>query len=147
MESRRRQDAVVGRLRALARSGRIDAIEVHAWPREVSLAGGAHSDVLERFEDFERWADERAASIRPPFSIRVQRSAYTGETDTTLVTPVVCLAVYEGSDLVGVYPCSRDGSVTTVDDCIDRLENRTEATSRRPGRSPAVRRRPTAGDE
>lgn len=143
-DARAREEAVFQRLRGLQGDGRIGELSVRTWPGEVSLTRAGHSEVVDTFRTFEEWARARDASIRPPFAIRERQSTITRQEDTLLVTPLVCLAVYDEDDVVGVYPCAHGGSVTTIDDCIERLaagdqresvepvaERRTEATGRR----------------
>lgn len=121
MDARSHAESVVNSLLDLAESGRISGVDVHAWPGEMSLDSRSLEGVVERFERFEAWARERDVSIRPPFSVRVRRSTITGESDTLLVTPVLCLAAYDGDEVVGVYPCTDGNSVTSIDDFIERL--------------------------
>ena len=86
--------------------GRIDDFEVIRWPEKVILdEPTGRSDVIERFESFERWANEHGLSVRPAFERRTVRSLLGGRR-TELRTPVMCLAVYADGDLAGVYPCS-----------------------------------------
>lgn len=98
-------DGHVETLRACESEGRIDSLLLRSWPEEVSLDdGSSYPEVVDVFERFERWADRHDVSVRPPFETRTARSLATGEETEMLVTPLLCLALYRGDDLVGVYP-------------------------------------------
>lgn len=112
---------VIDTLEKLSDRGLIGAVDVHSWPASVSLVAKGGSTVAETFRTFRAWADEHETTICPPFVIRDIRSTITGDGDTVLITPVLCLAVYAGEELLGVYPCCHGDSVMTVDDCLDQL--------------------------
>jgi hypothetical protein len=76
-----------------------------------------HREAIERFEEFERWADRQGASVRPPFEVRSGKSL-TGEYRERLVTPLICLALYDQGHLLGVYPHSADEETYNVEDAI-----------------------------
>jgi len=135
-EARSREEAVLDALYALEDEGRIDEVEVHTWPAKVTLRTGAHSQVVETFESLRTWARNHDVSIQPPFAVREAHSAITGERETLLVTPTLCVAVYDAEELVGVYPSTNGDSVETIDDCLDRLGERGEP--RRRARSEAA---------
>lgn len=61
-------------------------------------------------------------SLDPFFDSRVTTSRVTGEEYTTLRLPMVVMAEYEDGDVVHVTPHETDGSVRTVEDRSDRLE-------------------------
>ena len=111
-------DAHVETLRACEREGVLDGLVLRSWPEAVRLdADTPHREVVERFEEFERWADRQGVSVRPPFEVRTGVSL-TGERRERLVTPLVCLALYDEGRLLGVYPHSADGETYTIEDAI-----------------------------
>lgn len=115
-------DAHVELLRSYERDGRIDRLRLRSWPESVRLdTETPYDDVLERFEAFETWAERRGVSVRPPFEVRECSSSFTGEFIERLMTPLVCLALYDDEALVGVYPHSVDGQTYTVEDAIATL--------------------------
>lgn len=121
---REQRDAVIEQLTDLEGKGHITGFSVHPWPRAVSLDLVAEIDddgILGEFESFETWADRNGIGIRPPFDVRTSHSVITDETHELLVLPVMCLAVYSDDDLVGMYPCSDDESVLTIDDAFDAI--------------------------
>lgn len=112
-------DAHVETLRACEREGTVEGLVLRSWPEQVTLEGETpHQEVLERFEEFERWADARGVSVRPPFEVRGRTSSVTGEFRERLVTPLIAVALYDDRRLVGVYPHSADGETYTVEDAI-----------------------------
>jgi hypothetical protein len=115
-------DAHVETLRACETENVLGGLLLRSWPEKVSLADGLPDrEVLERFEEFEGWADRRGVSVRPPFEVRERTSSATGEFSERLVTPLIALALYDEGLLVGVYPHSADGETYTVEDAIARL--------------------------
>ena len=121
-------DAKIATLRQCERRGDIRTLSLRSWPDAVTLGGdGPETEIVDRFERFERWADANDVTIRPPFRIRTISSMGSDRERRVLVTPVCCLALYDGDALVGVYPHT-DGEVTrTVTDAIGAL-----ATGERP---------------
>lgn len=117
-------ESTIRRLERVESGGGIDGFEVHVWEKEVSLSYG--DEATTAFEEFERWAERNGKSIRPPFDVRDRGSYLTDSEDRVLVTPVVCLAVYEGDEITGVYPCS-DDETRTVDDFVSDLESGVDA--------------------
>lgn len=117
------QDVVIERAAELEREGRINGFRVRSWPRQVRLSPhGIESETVEAFERFEEWASRNGASLRPAYEVCTRDSEITGDRDEVLVVPEVSIAVYEGGNLVGVVPHSRDGAVYTVDDFLSELE-------------------------
>lgn len=111
------------RLERLRRRGAIEAFDVEVWPARVRLsAAAAPSAVLDAYRRFERWADRQDLSLRPVFEVREQCWVADDAVDEVLVTPVVCLAVHEGSSLTGVYPCVDGERTYTVADGLAALE-------------------------
>jgi hypothetical protein len=136
----------------LQRERRLAEFAVHPWPNAVSLdlvEAAAEDSIAGVVRSFERWAGDRGVSIRPPFAVRRSHSEITGETDELLVLPVVCLAAYDGEELVGVYPCCTGGSTVTVADALatieaggaDLLRPSPDAESSPAGEEPLVPRR------
>jgi len=112
-------DAHVETLRACEREGTVDGLLLRSWPETVSLGEETpHREVVERFEEFRRWAGRRGVSVEPPFEARERTSSVTGEFTERLVTPLACLALYDEGRLAGVYPHSGAGETYTVEDAI-----------------------------
>lgn len=98
-------DAKLETLETLEDEGVIDGLLLNYWSGEVELSPDPpHSEAVEVFERFERWAGVNEVSLRPPFTVRTRSSEITGDERTVLSTPVMCLAVYVDERLAGVYP-------------------------------------------
>lgn len=124
-ERRRR---VTRRLAELATKETIDSFDVELWPKVVSLEaiGEGSNDVLETYEKIQAWADRAGASVTPPFSIVADRWEVTGETDTRLHTPNMCLLVERDEEVVGVFPHERQDGVWTLQAGLDALETESD---------------------
>lgn len=117
-------DAHVETLQRCDSDGTVDAVLLRSWPERVALTDGSpHPEVVDAFERFERWADRRNVSVRPPFEVRTTTSVVTEETRDVLVTPLLCLAIYRGESLVGVFPYTADGTTHTATDAIATLRS------------------------
>lgn len=138
------EDAVDA-LYALDAAGRIDDLTVWSWPAEVALSDLIRSRAVECFFRFQRWAAARGASVRPAFALET-REYVTGERQRVLITPVVCLAVYAGDELRGVYPHSTEDAVHTVRDAIEALERGEFGTGSGRPRSTTDDACPVCGD-
>ncbi|MHB9288494.1 HTH domain-containing protein [Halobacteriales archaeon Cl-PHB] len=117
-----RPTAVIDRLGALRSAGSIADFAVETWPAEVRVEGETPSgQAIDAFERFEAWADANGLSIRPPFEVKTV-SPMVAPDRTVLRLPMLCLAVYEGSDLYGVYPCSDASTTYRITDCLEAYD-------------------------
>lgn len=115
-------DSQVESLRACEEEGTIDELLVRSWPKEVRLSENSpYQEVLETYDRFEQWADQRNVSIRPPFRTRATTSQVTDERREVLVTPLLCLECYADDELVAVYPHSTGEETITAEDVIARI--------------------------
>ena len=129
-------DSKIETLQTLEAEGDVDGLMLHYWPSKVELsADPPHSEAIDAYERFERWAEASGVEISPPFSVRTRSSEITGEERTVLSTPVVCLAVYEAGRLIGVYPHSDGDRTHSVGEAIAAV---------RTGQLPTKRPEPTA---
>lgn len=122
-----RQSEIISQLRRLEGEDRISGFSVRVWGKQIEADGadldGATNDVRERIAEFEAWADHNGHSLEPAFSRRTKSVPLTDEQREVIVPPVICLAVYEDDELVGVFPCSNGDGTNTVDDCLNGLGN------------------------
>jgi hypothetical protein len=112
---------------ALESTEGIDEVSVRTWGAYVSVPSdngtSIESETSEWIEEFQEWARDDDHSLGPSFQ-RVERSTMVSEGSVAAIRPpVLCLAVYEGDDLVTVFPCEDEGETRTVEDCLDRLES------------------------
>ena len=117
-KTERRQIGVLGRASALRNAGLVDEITVTFWHR---LSTGIDLAESADIEAMERWAAENGCTLAPTFDRRDRHSAYTG-TDSVVTLPVVCLACWDGDELLGVYPHAGPCGHYTVADGLDRIE-------------------------
>lgn len=115
-------DDIVETLRSHARSGRLGSLTVQAWPASVRLDSTLRRDVLETVEEFREWAAERDASLEPAFSVGERVSEFTGDRETRLRLPVVCLAVYQNDELYCVVPNRTAERTCTVPKALEVVE-------------------------
>lgn len=114
----------VERARECERTGAVDTVVVRSWPETVRLDDdGPDHEVVETYERFQRWADHRGVTVSPPFVTRTRSSIVEDDGVELLETPVLCLSLYHGERLVGVYPHSADGETYTVERVLRRLES------------------------
>ena len=117
-------DEQIETLQACESEDAIDDLLLRSWPQEVALSDESpYQEVIDTYERFARWADERSVSIRPPFRERSTTSQVTGKTRERLVTPLLCLEVYADDELVGVFPHTdeRTEETYTTDEAIATL--------------------------
>lgn len=117
------------RLIALRNSGVIDDLVHRVWGGHIPCEDGEETyrtptdvSVRERVRTFQTWADSRGYSLAPGFRKRERTSTITDRTESIIVPPIVCLAVYDEGTLVGVYPCSNSERTITVGDCLETFE-------------------------
>jgi len=115
-------DSQIETLRASESDGAVDAVVLRGWPDKVSLGDDrSFREVVDVFRRFERWADRRGVSVRPPFEVRTTSATFTDADAAVLVTPLIAVAVYRGDRLHGVYPHSDGEDTYTVADAIATL--------------------------
>lgn len=121
--------AIVDSLRGLRDAGSLDSVEVVTWPGRVNLRRvGDEDSVVGTFKRFRSWAREHGDSIEPPFRVAEQRSAYTGDRDEVLHTPLLFCAAYAGETLREVVPRTRGGETITVERFIAALQTEAAET-------------------
>lgn len=114
------------RFRDLERRGSVADVDLDVWGRVVAVSGDAVGDVSDalnaKVKEFRAWAEHAGCTLEPAFSVRRRDAAPGHGSDAVLVLPVVCAALYDGDDLLAVFPHTDDGDVRPVSDCLERLE-------------------------
>jgi hypothetical protein len=114
---------VIDRLSTLAANDDIRGFRVETWPDEVGISEHTeHTRVVARYKEFRSWAEDNNRSITPPFERRTV-SPLIGEGREVLTLPIMCLAVYEGETLRGVYPSAVDGRTISVTEYLDACDD------------------------
>lgn len=120
-----RQKAVLDRVKGLETEGVVaDANVDTSWQRIRTPELDSRDPAIETYEEFGEWAAENGYSLEPAFERRQRSYLGTDTVHDVVVFPVTCLAVYEGNDLVAVFPCSDESGEIhfTVQDCLDAFE-------------------------
>lgn len=116
-------NAKVETLYRLQSTGHIDDFSLHSWPEKITLSERTpYNRAIDAFTRMEAWAKEYGFSIQPPFIVRTITSDLLDERRTVFKTPVMCLAVYVGEQLAGVFPHSRGDESYSVTDAIAALK-------------------------
>jgi hypothetical protein len=119
-----RQQAVIEQVNDLEASGVVaDAAVDTSWARIRTPEQDTRDEALETYDEFGQWAAENGYSLEPAFERRQRSYIGTDVVHDVVVFPMASLAVYEGTDLQAVFPCSgEDGEVHfTVGDCLSAL--------------------------
>jgi len=115
-------DSQIETLRACESESVVDSLVLRSWPDRVALSDDSQfREAVDVFRRFERWADRRGVSVRPPFEMRTSSSTITDTEKEVLVTPLIAVAVYRDDRLVGVYPHSEGEETYTAADAIATL--------------------------
>lgn len=117
------QQAVRDRVRELESRGVLGDSTVSGWGTEqLTFEADCRSAALAALEAFETWAARNGVDLEPAFERRQLSPLLSSESYEVAVFPVVCLALYEGNDLRGVFPSRPDDEVRTVEQALDALE-------------------------
>lgn len=120
------QEETYARIRRLRESGVIDSFAIELWdtvetsPRTIGTDRAA--TCREKVAEFQEWAAERDYTLHPGFQIRETSSMLTDDVRRELVSPLLCLAVYEGDALEAVFPHTDGEHIRTVVDGLEWLE-------------------------
>lgn len=125
--SEKRRNAIETRLQKLSRQGFIEQFETTEWEKRVPVDGCGDRVERNRYNEFATWARSAGVYLSPFFDTRECYSSKTGEKETQLVMPVICLAVYEGEELVRVAPFAAGPRAESVEECIAELATETDA--------------------
>lgn len=129
--AREQQDRIINQLDNLKEAEAIADYNIEVWGREVSTTAAASRTeagrrVLDKVQEFERWADRNGRSLSSVFEVHEVDSAITGEQYESIVLPLMVLAEYHDDELVGVAPCAYEGAPVTIDECLATLDEQTD---------------------
>lgn len=115
-------DRQIETLQACESEGSIGSVLIRSWPDQVTISEDSpNGEVLEVFDRFRQWANNRDVSIEPPFRRRTVTSPITDQSKRILTTPLLSLAIYREDQLVGIYPHSVDDETITTTEVIGTL--------------------------
>lgn len=123
-----RQSQIQDRFEQLEDIAVIDDLTVEQWSKEVDVPSeGSATDqaAVDLFDEFTEAVEPIDARLTPFFEERPQVSGFLSRstTDRIIVFPVLGVTVRRDGDLVGLYPCWRDGTHYSVGDCLELLED------------------------
>lgn len=124
--SERRRAAIEARLEELDRQDHIEQFETTTWEKRVPVDGCGDRVERNRYNEFSAWARSEGVCLAPFFDTRECYSPKTGEKETHLVMPVICLAVYEGDELTRVAPFAAGSGTESVEECLTELATEAE---------------------
>ncbi|PSP42479.1 hypothetical protein BRC66_01285 [Halobacteriales archaeon QH_2_66_30] len=119
--ARSQASQVYEELGVLAGQGAIADLHREHWPNRTPI-DDPESDVRDTYLQFQSWATDQGYSLAPFFQIRECYTPEVGDWCDWLVTPAMCLAVYEDGTLSAVYPHRDSGETRTVQDGMEALE-------------------------
>lgn len=122
--AQRSQEEIIERLRALDERGRIAELSIHVWGKQVPCEGNTAvgRSIHKRIKEFEGWSDRVGTSLSSFFETRDVSTLDTDESQAAIVLPTLCLAESHGDTLQYVSPCVDNGTVCTIRDRLDALE-------------------------
>lgn len=120
-------DDILNRLEKLKKEGLIEGFNTYDWADEIMVKANESryersNFALDKFKEFEEWAEEHGKDIRPCFDIREYESSFTDESRKVVVLPMMCVAAYIEDELKAVYPCFDGDEYCTVQDYLSALE-------------------------
>lgn len=120
---KRRQERVEQRLAALTDEGALGSLSVERWPGQLRIGPDETPTVAARYEELAAAADEAGARLAPFFEDRGGIDGFIQSyADTRVLTfPVIAVVVEDDDEVVGLYPCRRDGVHDRVEEAVDTL--------------------------
>ncbi|WP_324757579.1 HTH domain-containing protein [Haloarcula sp. GH36] len=117
------QQQVLNRVKRLEANGVFsESMLAGEWQRIRTMAEDKRSGALATYEEFRDWADRNDHSLEPAFERRTRSYVGLDRVDDVVVFPVVSLAMYDGSQLQGVFPCTDEDRTYTVGDALEAFE-------------------------
>lgn len=117
------QQRIIDSLEDMKERGLIDRYRVQTWGKVAAVVGALsetkfHSAAVGIVREFEEWADAHDEEVDLPFHHDEVVCEFTEERHSVVRLPVICLGVYEGDELVGVYPRSEAEDFYSVRDAL-----------------------------
>lgn len=121
------QQQVLNRVKRLEANGVFsESMVAGEWQRIRTMAEDKRSEAIRTYEEFTDWAARNDHSLEPAFERRNRSYVGMDRVDDVVVFPVVSLAIYDGDDLEGVFPCSDEERTYTVGDALEAFERGDE---------------------
>jgi len=130
---KRTQDELVDKLECLVETGGLTDVDLLVWGDSVCTAGplsevGSGERIVDAIGEFYALAAGSRISMAPFFHTSEVSAELTGESFHRIIPPRQCVALYDESELVAVFPSLIDGVAYTPREALAYLERRQEET-------------------
>lgn len=120
----RHVDDTISTVRTYDQEGLLTECTVEFWPDEIRLtADTEETDVRTHYRQFQAWAESEGVSLEPAFARRERTTLVSDDSDTVLVLPLLCLAIYDDGELVSVAPHTDGTTPYTVMDALADIQS------------------------
>jgi hypothetical protein len=117
------KDVKIATVTQLKRDGIVSDVSIHAMPEKVNLTTGSdYGEFVELYDRLDQWAKKHDVSLSPGFSVTSTSSEIWHETRRTVRMPMICLVLYSGSEVIGVFPHSTDEVHHSVEEALSVLQ-------------------------
>lgn len=125
------QDELMDRLETLTAAGQLTDVDLQVWGDSICTESplsevGCGERIVDAIGEFYALSAESPISIDPFFRISSVSAELTGESFRRIIPPHQCLALYDESELVAVFPSLIDGVAYTPRDALAFLGERRE---------------------
>jgi len=123
------QEETIERLEHLRDDNGLDAVDDEIWGHSIP-ADDSKVAVKKAYDEFEEWADEHGYTLAPAFHVRETGTIVSERSHTVISVPLLCLGIYNASEVEAVFPCTDEERTYTIEDGLRALEveGRVEAT-------------------
>ena len=120
---KRRQERIEERLSGLVDEGALGSLSVERWPDKLRVGPDEDPTLAARYEELVAAADEAGARLAPFFEDRGGIEGFIQNyADTRVLTfPVIAVVVEHENEVVGLYPCRREGTHHRVEEAVETL--------------------------
>ena len=135
VSSKESQDRLVDDLGTLDEQGVLSDVDLLVWGSSICTGSplttvGNGERILDAIGSFYDLSADSEISIAPFFSLSEVETEYSEESFRRIVPPCRAVALYDGEELVAVFPCLVDGTTHTPEDLLAYLTDRATATRR-----------------
>lgn len=121
---------VLTRLEQLETDGVLDAVDCEVWGDAIPADATSDAPSRRVYDEFMIWARENGYRLAPAFTRSTDRTIIDTEPREVIRFPLLCLAIYTGSDLQAVFPYHDSDRAHTVEDGLVALEQRRHLVER-----------------
>lgn len=128
-----RQERLIDKLLALRRQDIVDEVDIRALGTSVRQDASMQNttvceDVVETLSAIGDWKNRNDDIVDLPIEHRTVNDTFRQEHYQKWAIPTLCLAVYRGDELVGVFPHTRaSGEQVSIEDFLDAMSQSRQA--------------------